>query len=164
MRSKAAIAGHPIHPMLVPLPIGAFFLALVGDLVHLSGRDAFWYHLSFVAIGIGVVTALLAAVFGLIDLVGVPMDRITRRIGITHAVLNVTVVVLYAVSWWIRRDDRALGTASFTPAFGIAVLAFLMLGVSGWLGGELSYRHRVGVVGEDPVPASPTGSESRAAR
>jgi uncharacterized membrane protein len=163
MRSKAAIAGHPIHPMLVPLPIGAFFLALVGDLVHLSGRDAFWYHLSFVAIGIGVVTALLAAVFGLIDLVGVPMDRITRRIGITHAVLNVTVVVLYTVSWWIRRDDRALGTPSFTPAFGIAVLAFLLLGVSGWLGGELSFRHRVGVPADEAAPEPVPGSASRAA-
>jgi len=164
MRSKAAIAGHPIHPMLVPLPIGAFFLALVGDLVHLSGRDAFWYHLSFVAIGIGVVTALIAAVFGLIDLVGVPMGRSAHRLAITHAVLNVTIVVLYAVSWWMRRDDRALGNASFTPAFGIAVLAFLMLGVSGWLGGELSYRHRVGVLGEEPAPGSLTGEASRASR
>ncbi|HYK41700.1 MAG TPA: DUF2231 domain-containing protein [Thermoanaerobaculia bacterium] len=146
MRSKAAIGNHPIHPMIVPLPIGAFFLALVGDILHLSGRDPFWYRFASFCIVVGIVTALLAAVFGAIEYFGVEMSPAGRRVATWHAILNVTVVVLYAVSWWMRRNDAALGNDRFSLAMGLAVVAFLMLGVSGWLGGNLSYHHKIGVV------------------
>jgi uncharacterized membrane protein len=157
MKSKAAIGTHPIHPMLVPLPIGAFFLALVGDIVHLSGRDPFWYRFAFVCIGVGVVTALLAAIFGAIEYFGVRMSAAGARIATWHAILNVTVVLLYAISWWLRRNDAALGNDRFTAAFGLAVVGFVLLGVSGWLGGNLSYHHKVGVVEKKDPEATEIG-------
>ena len=76
MKSKAAIGAHPIHPALVPIPIGAFFLVLVGDVAHaITPNDPFWYDLSFTCLGVGLITAVLAAVFGAIDYLGVPMSR-----------------------------------------------------------------------------------------
>jgi uncharacterized membrane protein len=157
MKSKAAIGTHPIHPMLVPLPIGAFFLALVGDIVHLSGRDPFWYRFAFVCIGVGVLTALLAAIFGAIEYFGVRMSAAGARIATWHAILNVTVVLLYAISWWLRRNDAALANDRFTAAFGLADDGFVLLGVSGWLGGNLSYHHKVGVVEKKDPEATEIG-------
>lgn len=162
MKSKAAIGTHPIHPMLVPLPIGAFFLALLGDVVHLSGRDPFWYRFAFVAIGVGVVTALLAALFGAIEYFGVKMSAAGGRIATWHAVLNVTAVVLYAASFWMRRDNAALGTERFTLVFGLAAVGFVLLGVSGWLGGNLAYHHKVGVVEKADPEATEIGMREAA--
>lgn len=157
MKSKAAIGTHPIHPMLVPLPIGAFFLALLGDVLHLSGRDPFWYRFAFVAIAVGIVTALLAALFGAIEYFGVKMSAAGGRIATWHGLLNVTAVVLYAVSWWLRRQDAALGNERFPLVFGLAVVGFLILGVSGWLGGNLAYVHKVGVVEKEDPEATEIG-------
>jgi uncharacterized membrane protein len=150
MRSKAAIGSHPIHPMIVPIPIGAFFLAFAGDLTYSSTRDAFWYRFSYVCIGVGILFAALAAVFGIIEYFGVHMSARGKKLAGWHARLNVTLLLLYAVSFWMRRDG-ALGTGRWPLAMGLAVLAFVLLGVSGWLGGNLSYVHKVGVVeDEDP--------------
>ncbi len=157
MKSKAAIGTHPIHPMLVPLPIGAFFLALLADLFHLPARDPFWYRFAFVAIGIGIITALLSAVFGAVEYFGVRMSAAGGRIATWHAVLNVTVVVLYAASWFLRRHDAALGTDRFPLVFGLAVVGFVLLGVSGWLGGNLAYHHKVGVVEKADPEATEIG-------
>jgi len=162
MRSKAAIGTHPIHPMIVPLPIGAFFLALVGDILHMSGRDPFWYHFAGFCIAVGVVTALLAAVFGAIDYFGVEMSPAASRVATIHAILNVTVVILYAVSWWLRRNDAALGNGRFSGAMVLAVAGFLMLGVSGWLGGNLAYHHKVGVVEKADPKATEIGMRESA--
>ncbi|MFN2385029.1 MAG: DUF2231 domain-containing protein [Thermoanaerobaculia bacterium] len=151
MKSKAAIGDHPIHPMLVPIPIGAFFLALIGDVIHAGGSDPFWYRFSYVCIGAGLAFALLAAVFGLIEYFGVTMSARGKRLAAWHARLNVAVVVLYALSFWMRRGDAALETGRWPLALGTSILGFALLGVSGWLGGNLSYHHKVGVVeNKDP--------------
>jgi uncharacterized membrane protein len=151
MRSKAAIGKHPIHPMIVPIPIGAFFLAFAGDIAHAATADAFWYRFSYVCIGAGLLFAALAAVFGIIEYVGVQMSAPGKKLAGWHARFNVAVILLYGVSFWLRRGDGALGTDRWPLAMGLAILAFLLLGVSGWLGGNLSYLHKVGVVeDEDP--------------
>jgi uncharacterized membrane protein len=73
MKSRAALGTHPLHPAMVPLPIGAFFLAFVADVTHALTKNPFFYDVSLFAIGVGIVTALLAAVLGLIDYFGVTM-------------------------------------------------------------------------------------------
>ena len=150
MKSKAAIGTHPIHPMLVPLPIGAFFIALIGDILHVASRDDFrahfWYDVSIWTIAIGIATALLAAVFGAVEYFGVRMSAAGRRIATWHALLNVSVLILYAASLLLRRHGAAFRTDRWPIAFGLAIVAFLLLGASGWLGGKLSYVHKVGVV------------------
>jgi uncharacterized membrane protein len=146
MKSKAAIGNHPIHPMVVPVPIGAFVLALIGDVAQTRTADVFWYRFSFVCIGIGIVSALLAAVFGIVEYFGVKMSAKGGRIATWHGVLNVTAVVLYLVSFLVRRHDAALHNERWPLAMGTALVAFVILGVSGWLGGKLSFEHKVGVV------------------
>jgi uncharacterized membrane protein len=151
MKSKAAIFDHPIHPMIVPIPIGAFFLALIGDVVHAGGEDPFWYRFSYACIGVGLIFALLAAVFGLIEYFGVTMSARGKRLATWHARLNVAVVLLYALSFWMRRGEGALETDRWPIAVASGFLGFALLGVSGWLGGNLSYHHKVGVVeNKDP--------------
>ena len=104
MKSKAVIANHPIHPMLVPIPIGAFFIALIGDMLHtLRPEDPFWYELSFTCIGIGLIFALTAAVFGAIDYLGVKMSSRAFRLATWHAVLNLCLALAYAASFLLRR-------------------------------------------------------------
>ena len=164
MRSKAAIGDHPIHPALVPIPIGAFFLAVVGDVMHaVAPDDPFWYDLAFAAIGIGLVTAVVAAVFGAIDYVGVKMDRATCRLATVHAVLNGGAFLLYAVTFLLRRDRSTESGPRWPFAMGLELLAFLVLGASGWIGGKLAYEHRVGVV-EREIDAAGAPPAARPAR
>ena len=161
MRSRAAIGNHPIHPMLVPIPIGAFFLALVGDFLHATSGEPFWYRFSYVAIAIGIASAILSAVFGAVEYFGVRMSGRGRKVATWHALANVTVVVLYAVSFLLRRHGGALHTSRWPLAMGLAVVGFLLLGVSGWLGGQLSYEHKVGVIENADPEATEIGNRER---
>ena len=161
MKSKAAIGNHPIHPMLVPIPIGAFALALLGDILHTVGpEDPFWYEFSYACIGIGVVFALFAATAGAVDYFGVRMSAKAFRTATLHALLNLAVVVLYGTSFFLRRNEAAMTEARWPVALWLAVLGFGLLGVSGWLGGKLVYEHRVGVI--EPPESSP--ADARKAR
>jgi uncharacterized membrane protein len=146
MRSKAAIGNHPLHPALVPLPIGAFFVAFVADLVYAVAADPVWYQIAFYSMLIGVASALLAAAVGFVDYVGVRMSTAGRQVATMHMVLNLAVVLLYLISLWFRWDGGALAGARWGWAFLIQLGAFAALGVSGWLGGQLTYEHKVGVV------------------
>ncbi|MET0620670.1 MAG: DUF2231 domain-containing protein [Thermoanaerobaculia bacterium] len=155
MKSKAAIGSHPIHPMLVPIPIGAFFIALIGDILHTSRpEDPFWYDLSFTCIGIGLLFALVAAVFGAIDYLSLKMSSRAFRLASWHAVLNLSMALCYAASFLLRRHNAALQPGHWPPAFGFALAGFGILGVSGWIGGKLAYEHRIGVLEEPPAPAA----------
>jgi uncharacterized membrane protein len=149
MKSKAAIGNHPIHPILVPIPIGAFALTLIGDVAHALTQSTFWYQLAHVCMGVGIVTALLAAVFGLIDYLGVKMGSKAKQLATIHLVMNVTLVLVYALNFYLRMNDAALQTSRWPLVFILEVASFLALGVSGWIGGTMSYEHRVGVV--EPV-------------
>ena len=140
--SRAAIAGHPIHPMLVPLPIGALVGVLIADIAYVRTHDAFWARGGRVLTDAGILAAGLAAMPGLIDFTG--RDRIRAHPEAwLHAAGNATVLGLAVVSHFIRnRDERA---AAAGPGIAISALSAGILGLTGWLGGELSYRHRIGV-------------------
>ena len=153
MRSKAAIGNHPIHPALVPIPIGSFFVALVGDVMHAAIReDPFWYDLSYACIGIGLVAAVVAAIAGAVDYLAVKMPPRVFRLATLHAILNGAALILYAVSLMVRRHRVAETGPSWPLAMGLAVAGFALLGVSGWIGGKLAFEHRVGVVEEAATP------------
>jgi uncharacterized membrane protein len=145
MKSKAAIAKHPIHPALVVVPIGAWFASVVGDIAYARTADVFWYQFAFYSMLIGLIGALTAAVFGFIDFFGVKMSEAGYRVARTHMILNLGIVAVYAFNLWLRWDNAALSGSRWTLAIALNILAFLVLGVSGWLGGELSYKHKVGV-------------------
>lgn len=145
--SRAAIGGHPIHPMLVPLPIGALTGALVTDLAYLATHDRFWARASRLLLGAGLLTGIAAAPFGVADLALVPHAR-TPVVGRLHGAGNLGVLALTAINFAARGGAGA----GRVRASGVALSALgaLLLGVTGWLGGELSYRHRIGVAAVDP--------------
>lgn len=144
-KSTATVGGHPIHPMLVPFPIVCFTGAFASDILFAYGGGEGWANVSNWLLGIGLLTAALAAFAGLTDFMG--DDRI-RKIGqaVRHMIANVTVVVIEAINLLIRvtTPDSILTIGIFLS--GIAVLVLLY---SGWLGGELVFRHRVGVQDSD---------------
>ena len=141
--SKASIAGHPIHPMLVPLPIAALVGVVVTDLAYLSSADPFWAAASRWLLLAGIVTGILAAIFGLIDFFMIPYVK-EHRAAWVHMAGNVVALALSAVNLVSRPAETQDGFS--TGSFILSLLVVGMLLVTGWLGGELSYRYRVGVM------------------
>jgi uncharacterized membrane protein len=141
MESKAIIAEHPIHPMLVPFPIGLWTFSLVCDFVYRFGGNPLWSDMAFYTMAGGTIGALFAAVPGLIDFLAVASkDAVTRRIGATHLTLNLIIVALFAVNLWMR---TRVASDALTP-FVLSIVAIGLLLVSGWLGWEMVYRRGIG--------------------
>jgi uncharacterized membrane protein len=142
MESRAKLFGHPIHQMLIVFPLGLLAMALVFDAIHLIGGNGYWSEISFWMIAAGVVTGLLAAPFGFIDWLAIPTGTRAKRVGAVHGIGNVVVVLLYAVSWWLRMNSPAAPTVlAYVLAYAGGCLALF----TGWLGGELVDRLAVGV-------------------
>ena len=152
MKSKAAIGNHPIHPALVAIPIGAFVLALIGDIATSAARTQFWYSFALYCIGIGILGALLAAIFGFVDYFSVPMSPRAATLATRHMVLNLIAVVLYIISFFARTNDAAFQTSRWGAVMALEVIALVILARSGWIGGQMVFEHRVGVV-EGPEAA-----------
>ena len=132
MSTRVSVAGHPVHAMLVPIPIGLWIFSLISDLVFMSNGDPRWAVTAYFTLGGGIVGALLAAVPGLIDLLGLHDSR-AQRIGVTHLVLNLAIVAAQAVNFWLRMDE---GGSDVLPR-AISIVAVAALIASGWLGGQL---------------------------
>ena len=149
--------GHPFHPILVTVPIGAWVASLIFDIAggftsgpsgaDYAGGDDVWVKGAYWLIGIGIVGAIVAALFGLLDLLAIPRHTRAFRTGVTHMVINLTVVVLFAVSFLLRRDHLDEGDATVS-AVVLSIVGLALLGVSGWLGGKLAYRYGVRVADE----------------
>lgn len=139
--STAKIGGHPLHPMLIPFPITCLIGAFVTDIIYLTTGDRGFATASHWLIGFGIGTALVAAVAGIVDYMG--DDRI-RKLGtaLQHMMANVAAVVVSIINFAVRLDDPG-DVASLGVYLSGAVV--LILAYSGWLGGELVYRHRVAV-------------------
>lgn len=142
MVSRASIAGHPIHPMLVPIPIGLFVFSLVADIAVYLGWVGAWPAVALYCIGGGIAGALLAAVFGLVDLLSLRDDH-AKKIGVAHMVINLIVVTLYIVNFWLRFEGEPVDGIPGT----LSIVAIILLLASGWLGGHMVYVHGVGVAG-----------------
>jgi uncharacterized membrane protein len=149
---RVSIAGHPIHPMLVTVPIGLWLFSLVCDIVFVSTADVQWRTTAYLTLGGGIVGALLAAIPGFIDLLTLREAR-ERRTGILHMSLNLGVVVVQGVNFWIR----SMPEHSVALVLGLSVIAVGALVISGWLGGHLV--HVLGVT--QPHHDSATSAESR---
>src|SRR5262245_4560743 len=101
MTTPARVFDHPIHPMLIPFPIGLWVFSLVADLVYRFGGDPLWLSMAYWTMVGGTVGALVAAVPGLIDFLSL-RDREAVRIGTIHMVLNLTIVGLFVVNLILR--------------------------------------------------------------
>ncbi|MFC3076901.1 DUF2231 domain-containing protein [Phenylobacterium terrae] len=150
-RSTAKVAGHPLHPMIVPFPIAFLVSALATDIGYLNTGSDGWATASMWMLGAGISMALLAAVLGLTDFLGDRKIRMHRAAWL-HMVGNVIAVAVAAVNFYLRATGDA--AAAIAPA-GVTLSAavVLILLFTGWMGWELVYRHRTGV-SEEPDMAS----------
>ena len=136
------IAGHPVHPMLIVFPLGLLATAVIFDIITLSTSDGKWSTMAWYMIAAGIIGGLLAAVFGLIDWLGIPSKTRAKAVGIWHGGLNVLVVLFFAVSWLLRRPNPATPTGL---ALALSFAAVIIAVAAGWFGGELVDRLGVGV-------------------
>lgn len=143
MESRAKIFGHPVHTMLIVFPLGLLATSVIFDLIYLSSSNTSWAGHSYVMIAAGVVSGLIAAVFGFIDYRAIPKGTRARNIGALHGIGNVFVIGLFLASWLVRKD-LPLHVPN-AVALSLSIAAFLIASVTGWLGGELVDRLGVGV-------------------
>jgi uncharacterized membrane protein len=152
-QSTARIAGHPIHPMLIPFPIAFFVSTFVCDLVFWRTGTPFWALAALWLLGAGLVMAALAAVVGLIDVFGEPRIRALNDAW-WHAGGNVLAVLIELYNWYLRYSS---GEAAIVPtglALSLVVVCILLF--TGWKGWKLVYLHRVGVSDVPGVKSGPT--------
>jgi len=142
MESRAKLLGHPVHQMLVVFPLGLLATAVVFDIVHLVSGNPTMNAVAYWMMAAGIIGALVAAPFGTIDWLAIPAGTRAKSIGAMHGGGNVVVLLLFAGSWWLRRD--AIDQPGWL-AHGLAWLGALVALVTAWLGGELVDRLGVGV-------------------
>jgi nitrite reductase/ring-hydroxylating ferredoxin subunit/uncharacterized membrane protein len=134
--------GHPLHPALVGVPIGAWTLAFLFDVAEvMRGKKS---GLAESAISVGVAGALASAVTGLAD--WSETDGRGKKIGVVHATLNVTATALYIASLASRKRSRSTG-------IGLSLLAFGIANAGAYLGGHLSFSEQIGVNHTEPPSA-----------
>jgi uncharacterized membrane protein len=149
-RPRSAIAGpygHPFHPILVTIPIGAWVASLVFDIIGLVSEDPSAYVVGArVLILIGIVGAVLAAAIGLVDFAQLAKGTAARKTATVHMVLNLGVLALFVVNLLVRwsADDDEVSIVGFI----LSIIGLGALGVSGWLGGKLAYHYGVRVADE----------------
>lgn len=143
--STVAIAGHPFHPLIVTFPI-AFLVGVAGtDLAYwFTGRSPFWAQASFWLLAAGLVTGLVAAITGMLDFLRIGRVR-QRSAGWIHMVANVVSLGLTVINLVLRLGNPA---SNILPiGLIISVVVATLLGISGWYGAELVYRHKIAVIG-----------------
>src|SRR5829696_871728 len=143
MQSKAVLFGHPAHPMLIPFPFAFLTGAFVFDaLGSLTDRSSLWTTGSHLA-GLGIVTAVLAAVPGLIDYVfTVPPNSSGKQRATRHMVVNLTTVALFVVAWLIR---GGAGSPPGLLVLGLETAGAALLFMGAYLGGTLVTRNLISV-------------------
>jgi uncharacterized membrane protein len=141
-QSTAQIAGHPLHPMLIPFPVAFLVATFVCDLVFWRTGNAAWSTASLYLLGAALIVAALAAVAGLTDFLG--DQRIRDLSAAWHHMLGNVLAVLLSLWNWYRRYD--VGEAAVVPAgLLISFVVVLILLYTGWRGWEMVYKHRVAV-------------------
>ncbi|HJP75562.1 MAG TPA: DUF2231 domain-containing protein [Pseudonocardiaceae bacterium] len=149
---SAALAGpygHPFHPILVTVPIGAWVASLVFDIgSRIVGDPAFLAKGSVWLVAIGVVGALAAAMIGFLDLMAIPTGTRAFRTGLVHMSLNLLVTGAYVGNFfWRQAGYDHSGPVAIGPLV-LSVLSLAALALSGYLGGKLAYRYGVRVAEE----------------
>src|SRR4026207_1226138 len=155
METRASVAEHPIHPMLIPFPIALWIFSLASDLIYLFGfGGAVWKDIALYTMAGGIIGGLAAAIPGYIDYRSLS-DPVIVRVAQMHMVINVGLIVLFTINTGLRILN---GPEALLPVL-LSVLGGAALAVSGWLGGELVYVQGVAVQPE----REPTAPKRRAA-
>ena len=149
METRATVAEHPVHPMLIPFPIALWIFSLASDLIYLFGFGGpVWKDIALYTMVGGIVGGVAAASPGYIDNRSLS-DPVIVRVAQMHMIINVALIILFTIDAGLRILN---GTEALLPVF-LSVLGVAGLGVSGWLGGELVYVQGVAVQPDRESPA-----------
>jgi uncharacterized membrane protein len=157
MASRASIGGHPIHPMLIPFPIGLLVFSFVADLIYLWHGNPIWRdYVAFYTLLGGIIGGAAAAIPGLIDWATLT-DRAAVKVANWHARVNIITLVIFIASFYLRTTSGAAWFPSMpTLPIIVSLVGIIGLTIAGWLGGQLVFRHGVAVdVEEKQVPKQP---------
>ena len=139
--STASYKGHPLHPILIPLPIGLWIFSLVSDLIFKFGfGSSVWNEVAFYTLAGGIVGALIAALPGFVDLIGITNPK-TKSIAIWHMLLNLLAVAVFAADFWLRMSRPAGDNIPIV----LSVVGVILIMITGYLGGEMVYVRGVAV-------------------
>jgi uncharacterized membrane protein len=146
MYSKVNVGGHPIHPMLVGFPI-AFYAATVTALVIYGGvGNPFWYHAAFCACVAGVVMAVIASAFGVLDMLGLPAQSRARNTGLQHLAFNGLTLGLFTIDAIVLGVNwYSAGRLHFGWPLVLGLIGLASLAIAGSLGWKLVQTHHVGI-------------------
>jgi uncharacterized membrane protein len=145
--------GHPFHALAVTVPIGTWVGAVIFDIAATAGAGRGYRDAAGWLILIGLIGAVIAAALGLMDLSRLRSGTRARRVALIHMTINLSVVVLFVVNLIVRVNSDGMA-APLT----LDIIAIVALGVSGALGGELSYRYGVRVADEETQRAAYAGA------
>jgi uncharacterized membrane protein len=152
MTSKASIGGHPVHPMLVSFPIGLWVTSFAVDVIFYFNRHPSLPLISKFMIAAGIIGAIVAAVPGIIDWWTLT-DKEVTRIANWHARLNIIALIIFAISLYFRmRAGAHWVNYGMRIPFLLSFLGVVLISISGWLGGELTFKHGVGVAPQHNAP------------
>lgn len=145
IKSRAALAGHPLHPVMVHFPVAALLALVACDVGYWYTQDPFWIRVGLWLAGIGALGGWLASIAGIIDLTTV--KRIRRLVtGWSHAIVAVVLLSLASLNWMLRFNDPTL----ILPwGLTLSLMTGALVALAGWLGGQLVYDHAVGVDVDD---------------
>ncbi len=146
MKTRASFAGEPIHPMLVHYPIALWTTSVITDVIFYFHRNSSLILISKFLIAAGIVGALLAAVPGLIDWLTIT-DPVVKKTGNLHLILNVSALLLFGVSLYLRMKNYGAPLVGFhlKVPFVVSVAGWIDMAIGASLGGKLVYKYRMGV-------------------
>lgn len=152
MASKASIGGHPVHPILIPFPIALWSTSFACDVIFYFLRNSSLNLIAKFLLAAGCLGALAAAVPGFIDWLSIK-DSGVKRIANWHARLNVIALIVFAISLYLRMriGGHWVDYHLRIPVL-VSFLGVILISISGWLGGELAYKHAVGVAPQHDSP------------
>ena len=161
MASPASIGGHPVHPMLIPFPIALWVFSLVADVIYLWRGNPVWRDwIAFYALLGGIIGAALAAVPGFVDWLSITNGEV-KKIANWHARLNVIALLVFAAGFYLRTTGGSQWVSgSYTIPVVLSVVGVILITISGWLGGEMVFKHGVAV---EPQHDAGAGGKARSA-
>lgn len=157
MKDLARIGNHPIHPMLIPLPIGLWIFSLVTDIIYRAGGSEVWANVTYYSMAGGIIGALIAALPGFVDFFSLKPSRV-KTIALWHMLINVSALILFAIDLYLRT-----GAPDALAPFVLSIIGVLFIVVAGWLGGQMVYVLGLGV-DESQVCAPGEGIGAHGAR
>jgi uncharacterized membrane protein len=153
MASKASIAGHPVHPMIIPFPLALWTTSFATDVLFYLTRGSVLPLISKYLLAAGCIGAIAAAVPGIIDWLSITHPS-TKRIANWHARLNIIALLIFAASLYLRMNAGGAHWVGYGLKIPIllSLLGVILIAISGWLGGSLSFEHGVGVKPQHDTP------------